>query len=304
MTIRYMDKFLGVIRLNHAFFVPIATARTAYSKLFLSLFWSISIAIQCISVCAAQSASSTLVPVLPGATIDRGGTPIRHADGLNLIGAALAALGDPKGLNASSSCVVSGQHAVVGARAIAIDWTIEPHNFLTTMHDPSGDVSVGSRAPLHIGSKAYAPSERLNRARFIAAAAPLWLGRALASHEYSISGVNQDSLDGRPVLTVRIADVSNAVIQKDSQQIWYFDAGTDLPLRVDYKIAALNAGGPGQDAYVIFSGMTKYSSGYFPTELSNYRAGTLASTTTVSSVNCSPTLHTVDYFTVHGKSAQ
>ena len=235
-------------------------------------------------------------------TSDRHEKIVRDVGGVNLLRESLIILGDKSGTNSLSSCFVISTLTSMSQPAIEINWLIEPHNDLTTIRTTSGYVSLGSRAPLKLGSKTYNASERLNRAHFIGAAAPIWLGRALTRNEYFISGVLQDQLNGRSVKVLHIADESGLLVGKDSQQTWYFDATTLIPIRVEYYLPSLTGGGLGQPVFVEFASFAEYAAGLFPTEVSMYRGGTLASKATTLTVTCSKHLHSADYFAVHEKS--
>jgi len=248
-----------------------------------------------LATAAAQAAASGF-PSTPA--------PIRSSDGLALLQHVLTALGDANGLHAGQSCVIETTVAINEHVPISIDWTLEPNNYITVIHGTNGDVSVGSRAPYTLAGKTYSPSERLNRATFIVAAAPLWLGRALNDPRFFVSDTSNDQIDGQSVIKLQLADVSTPAIAKDSLQIWYFDSTTLLPLRVEYKIPSTTQAGLGGDSYALFSGFTKYPAGLFPTEVFTYQYAKLSSQTTLSSAICSPALHSKEYFTVHGKRVQ
>ena len=230
--------------------------------------------------------------------------PVRSSDGLALLQNVLTALGDANGLHASQSCVIATTMTLEGHAPVSIDWTMEPNNSLMTTHGPNGPVDVGSRAPYTLAGKTFAPSDRLNRARFIPAAAPIRIAAAFSGANYSVGSVIEDTLDGKPVLIVYMADAINPIIARDSLQTWYFDPGSFLPLRVDYRIASPSMSGVGKQAHVLFSGFQSFAVGLFPATISLYTGDSLSSKTTVSSAKCSPQLHPVDLFQVHGRSAQ
>jgi hypothetical protein len=230
--------------------------------------------------------------------------PTRSTDGLVLLGESLTALRDVNGLHSSESCTISAAVTESDSRTVSIEWTIEPTNYLTTIHGVRGDIHIGGRANRTVDGKTYGPSERMIRSRFIAASAPIWLARAFNNANMFVSGSTVTERAETQLIMLSIADASNLATAHDSAQVWFFDPATFLPLRVDFTIASAMASGVGQPAHAAFSGFMETGAGLYPSVIKEYRGETLTSTTTVSSVVCAAQLHDNSYFAVHGVYAQ
>jgi hypothetical protein len=221
---------------------------------------------------------------------------VRNPDGQSLIQESLASLGTPDGAIATGSCAISGSITPMGKSSRSADWSVEASDYLEVMHGSAGDFRFGSRTTYTAAGKSFAPSDRMNRVHFIPAAATAWLARAFTLPTIVIGSVTKQTLSGRDVLVVPLWDSVNSAVRVASEQTWYFDATTHIPIRVDYKISFPEAIGGTMPAYALLGDFQSFQGIQFATNISTYISNKLSYQATVTAATCTAQRHPNSYF--------
>ncbi|WP_213803760.1 hypothetical protein [Granulicella sp. dw_53] len=220
----------------------------------------------------------------------------KNTSGVELIRNSLGKLGDPNAVLAEQSCEIKGQVTSPGQSSVPVAWTVDADNYLSVIHDPQGTINLGSHTPHKTTKQVFFPSNRMNLIHFIPEASTEWLARALIRPTISISAVSQKKMNTRDMLVIHLADQANPVIRSESEQIWYFDSESYLPIRIDYKLAPEGRTSVTIPVHTLISSFDTFAGIQFPANLSTYVNDTFQSQTVVSSVVCSVQRHIDSYF--------
>lgn len=231
-------------------------------------------------------------------------TATKNADGVQLLHQALARLGDPNALLAAQSCDISETVTPSGGSAISVEWTIDADDYLLIAHTAAGISQLASRAPVAIQGKLYTPGSRMRLTHFEPASATQWLARAIMRPTISISSVTRRSIDGKTFLAVQLADITNPIVMLESEQVWYFDPNSYMPVRIDYKLPSITRSGLAAPTHVLILGFHDFSGILFPSALQTYIGEIPETAITVSSAACSTQLPPASRFAVDGGTLQ
>lgn len=113
----------------------------------------------------------------------------------------------------------------------------------------------------------------------------LVLASKLADPQVSIFSVGSTSLAGKAVFKVQTSSSRNAAQTAITQQIWYFDTSTGLPLRVEYRIPAAENMEQWTDAATDYSAYQQIEGLLVPFQMTYSEDGSPLETLSVSQVN-------------------
>lgn len=110
---------------------------------------------------------------------------------------------------------------------------------------------------------------------------------------YAISSINSPEIGG--VIHIRIANTSDLVLKAITQQDWYFDPQTALPIRVEYNLPDINNALDTMPAACLYSKFATEQGVQYPTNIEAFEQGQQISRTTVSSVQLNTPISSSDF---------
>lgn len=110
------------------------------------------------------------------------------------------------------------------------------------------------------------------------------LARALADSRYSVRFVGQASVSGRPAAEVSLKVDAGVLENALSEQKWFFDSATGLPLRVEYRLPSTVYELQSIPAVMELSDYRMVGGVTVPFTITSYEDGAAVATATISSV--------------------
>jgi hypothetical protein len=213
----------------------------------------------------------------------------KDATALQNVQQAIAAMGGPALVGSIFDEVAKGQILPAPGSKVqggAFTWTTAGQEFRYEAAHHSGDTSV-------LASGHGFPANAINNDvgalpyHVIYGAVPVHLPAVVLYMQSVNPGIAMTFLgsgmdQGRPVLLLQTSLTSNDAVAAVSQQTWYLDSTSFLPLRLDYRIPTVEDMGTWTNATVEFGNYQPESGMLCPTSLTYLEEGVELNTLTIS----------------------
>jgi hypothetical protein len=229
------------------------------------------------------------------------GQVARDHDALNVVQGAVNALGGAAAIGQVQSWQAQGQLTSVAPDKTAITGTITwemagPELLLasTTNRGP-GAFLTGHGAPAMVSNaKSWQLPSHVMASIFIPALAGSILLNDLQNTSFQLRFLGKKTLGQESVSVVRIM-ATGVPDFEDTAQTWYFDATTNLPIRVEFRIPSMQRPEVGQYGAFALSDFQTASGVLYPHQIVNFRQGKQIGSVTLQAVKVNPTLPSSDF---------
>jgi hypothetical protein len=222
----------------------------------------------------------------------------RDPQSVTTIQNAIAAMGGAANISAIQSSVVTGDLVIGGDQndPVSFTWECSGSDFRYEIDAQDGGHALVSNEgkPKDLrGSAVVDASYQLARGTLPFHVPAVVLLAELNDSNYSLSFVETMILNGTPAVHIHTADNSDPVGQAVTQQDWYFDATTFLPLRVSFTVSGSGDSDSWQET-MDFSNWQTVSGVQTPFQLT-LQLGPISEVATVSSVSLNPPINPSDF---------
>ena len=168
--------------------------------------------------------------------------PIRDADAVKVVQASINAMGGAPAIGQAQNCIIRAyvqQSSEPNKPNDTVVWTISGSEFRSDLSTTQGieTMATGHGKPFHSaqGRTLNLPAH-VTRALFPAPAVAQVLLRALQDNTRSLEYRGTSTIESVPVNVVGTASQASRLDASITQQTWYFDNATGLPVRVEYSV--------------------------------------------------------------------
>jgi hypothetical protein len=229
--------------------------------------------------------SSSLTPAFAGKAVTKDAVAVTNVE------FAIAAMGGDAAVLAVKDSVITGTSAPgKGGRA-------KPASFVWKTYGTEFRYETKTAGGTQIfvsgfGKPAVSKNNSVSALYYhVAASAPpfqipaIVLATRMTGGGFSLTDSGAAKLGEQPVVLVQTSENLSASVSKATQQTWYLDATTGLPLRVDYRVPVATDMSQWIDAAVEFADYRKVGDLTVPFSMTQYEAGLAMQVFTIGTVD-------------------
>lgn len=264
------------------------------------LFYLLPLLVASIGLPTVSAQDST--PTTPPSSTTQSAPGARDAAAVAVVEKSLAALGDVNAIAAIRAVVSTGTIVNVGSSTqIPFRWEeqVSGNHFEfrqeTTVNGMTRVFASGHGKPGfgQLGQPAMRLSGQVEIAAIPVHLPALVLLLELQDPVYSIQSVGGS--DSKQAIHVRIANTTDPVMQVFTQQDWYFDPRTFVPVRLEYRIPSVKNALHTLQSTCVYSSWVQKQGVQFPTTLLGLRNGKQFATQTISSFQPNAATNSTDF---------
>jgi outer membrane lipoprotein-sorting protein len=218
-------------------------------------------------------------------------TPTRDPRAIQVIQQSLAVMGGASAISQISNCVAQGTiQAPPGSwmTSGSLTWETSGTEFRYSNPSPQGTeifVSGHGQPASTTGGVTVRVFAHVSEAVFPPHLPALVLFEELQDSRYSVVNLGTGTVEGKPALHVQTSLAGNPIDAQVTQQDWYLDPNTGLPLRVEYRLPSHNDALQFLSAAFEFANYQAVSGVLVPFQITIYFNGQEAGVVTVGSVS-------------------
>ena len=227
----------------------------------------------------------------------------RDPQALTVVQAAITALGGTAAIGQIQSWQVQAQaqgSQQMGGVASTLVWEQAGAEFrMASTSAATGKSSAivtghGSPASVQNGTTTALPPQ-VTSALFIPALVGSVLVNEFQNSNYSIKYQGQSTLNSKPVVAIRTSLTGKIATERLTAQVWYFDATTNLPVRVEYRLPTVNAADFSLPGAADLSNYQPVGGALYPFQIVTWRQGMQINVITLQSVNANGAISPTDF---------
>jgi hypothetical protein len=220
---------------------------------------------------------------------------VRDESSLALMRAMLASLGYSSESYLSFSCSYEISSKTRSNQEITLKEIVEPAGYLVQAGDVGHARTYGSQTAPRASGIQNAVSEHTRQSKFLPASVLQSIAKIIADKDYTVSAPHTiGEGDGKRVVITTLYERDERTA-RGSEQVWYLNATTHIPLEVQYSTESGQGGGlvPLKTTFGLF--VSGIGSSY-PSAYSTYIGSSAIAIAQVTGANCLGALHVQSFF--------
>jgi hypothetical protein len=229
--------------------------------------------------------------------------PVRDAQALTIIQAAITALGGATAIGQIQSWLIQAEvqsSQEMGSTSSGLLWEKAGTEFrmasTPTASGQTSSIMTGHGNPVSVsnGTSNAVPAHVMS-ALFIPALVGSVLLTEFQDPNYSVQYSGSSTLNGKPVAVARTASTSSRTNFQVTGQTWYFDGVTGLPLRIEYTVPTANTPQISSTVAIDLSDYRPVAGTLYPFQIVESEQRKQLQTITIQSVNVNATISPSDF---------